>query len=329
MKINHDRWQLISEDSAQSQTSAKQPTLTEGEALDAYSNAIVSVVDTVGPAVIGVASLESRGSGSGFVITPDGYALTNSHVVGGRTKLIATTRDGDRIDARLIGDDPSTDIALIRLMSRDLPHTQLGDSEGLRAGQLVVAIGNPLGFQSTVSAGVVSATGRAMRSEQGRLIENIIQHTAPLNPGNSGGPLLDWKKRVVGINTAIIPMAQGIGFSVPSNTAKWVIGELMAHGAVRRPYLGIAAAVAPIPRRLAHELDILNEYGVGVANLEGDGPAARAGVRPGDIIVSVNGRIVSTVDDIHKLLSKPTNDKSVSVSILRDDRIVELTVQLN
>jgi S1-C subfamily serine protease len=318
--------QLISDD--HSTTDSNHPVESETAILDAYSHAVVSVVDEVGPAVIGVAG-EGRGSGSGFIITPDGYALTNSHVVHGRTRLFATTRDGDRIDARLIGDDPATDLALIRLASRDLPHTHLGDSTSLRAGQLVIAIGNPFGFQSTVSAGVVSATGRGMRSEQGRLIENIIQHTAPLNPGNSGGPLVDWKKRVVGINTAIIAMAQGIGFSVPANTAKWVIGELMTHGAVRRAHLGIAAAIAPIPRRLSRELDILNEQGVGVAHLEADGPAARAGIRVGDIIVAVNDRLVASVDDIHKLLSKPLNEKAISVSVLRDGRVIELQVSLS
>ena len=328
MKWTERTIQRVSDFPSGNADSSASSTSGEKDALDAYSHAVVSVVDDVGPAVIGVAG-EGRGSGSGFIITPDGYALTNSHVVHGRTRLFATTRDGDRIDARLIGDDPATDLALIRLVSRDLPHTQLGDSDSLRAGQLVIAIGNPFGFQSTVSAGVVSATGRAMRSEQGRLIENIIQHTAPLNPGNSGGPLADWKNRIVGINTAIIPMAQGIGFSVPSNTAKWVIGELMAHGAVRRPYLGIAATVVPVPRRLTRELDILNEQGVGVASLEADGPAARAGIRTGDVIVSVNGRLVSSVDDIHKLLSKPLTEKTVGISILRDDRLLEMTVELS
>src|SRR5438445_8840049 len=186
--------------------------------LDAYSEAVIGVVGRVGPAVISVAphpADQQPGQGSGFIITPDGFALTNSHGARGRGRLRATTEEGDALDARLIGDDPSTDLALIRLAARDLPHSELGDSDALRVGQLVIAMGNPFGFRSTVSTGVVSAVGRAMRSEQGRLIENVVQHTAPLNPGNSGGPLVDSRSRVVGINTAIIAWAQGLGFAVP------------------------------------------------------------------------------------------------------------------
>ena len=191
------------------------------------------------------------GAGSGFLLTPDGYALTNSHVVHGRPNVQATTEDGDTLSAELIGEDPATDLALLRLAARDLPFAELGDSQTLQVGQLVIAMGNPLGFQSTVSTGVVSAVGRAMRGQEGRLIENIVQHTAPLNPGNSGGPLVDSHGRVVGINTAVIAMAQGLGFAVPSATARWVVGELISHGRVRRLALGISATVVPLPRRLA------------------------------------------------------------------------------
>src|SRR5439155_787748 len=197
----------------------------DAELLDAYSQAVIGVVGRVGPAVISVAphpTDRQSGQGSGFLITPDGFALTNSHVARGRPRLRATTEEGDALDARLIGDDPSTDLALIRLAARDLPHAELGDSDTLQVGQLVIAMGNPFGFRSTVSTGVVSATGRAMRSEEGRLIENIVQHTAPLNPGNSGGPLVDSRGRVVGINTAIIATAQGLGFAIPASTARWV-----------------------------------------------------------------------------------------------------------
>ena len=211
--------------------SAVAPSVEDSNLLDAYSQAVVNVVETVGRATIGVMPPRNQregGQGSGFIITPDGYALTNSHVVGGRSKLTATTHEGDRIDAETIGDDPSTDLALIRLSARDLPICTLGDSAALRVGQLAIAIGNPLGFDSTVSTGVVSALGRSMRSQHGRLIESVIQHTAPLNPGNSGGPLVDSRGRVVGVNTAVIFMAQGIGFAVPANTARWVIGELIA-----------------------------------------------------------------------------------------------------
>ncbi|MCG8586119.1 MAG: trypsin-like peptidase domain-containing protein, partial [Pirellulales bacterium] len=202
------------------------------------------------------------GSGSGFLITPDGYALTNSHVIHGRDSVSARTTDGDRIEAELIGDDPATDLALVRLAARELPAADLGDSETLRVGQLVIAMGDPLGLHSTVSAGVVGAVRRSMRGQEGRLIDNIVQHSAPLNPGNSGGPLVDTHGRVVGINTAIVAMAQGLGFAVPANSAKWVIGELMSHGRVRRPYLGISAAVVPIPRYVMRELDLFNDRAI-------------------------------------------------------------------
>ena len=275
--------------------------------LDAYSQAVVRVVETVGRATIGVMPPRNQhqgGQGSGFVITPDGYALTNSHVVAGRDKLTATTQDGDRLDAEVVGDDPATDLALLRLAARDLPLCTLGDSAALRVGQLVIAIGNPLGFDSTVSTGVVSALGRSMRSQHGRLIESVIQHTAPLNPGNSGGPLVDSRGRVVGVNTAVVYMAQGLGFAVPGNTARWVIGELITHGKVRRPFLGISAGVAPIERRLVREFDLLSDRAVEVAALEPKGPAERAGLQTGDLIVSVNDRLVTSVDDLHQVLSR-------------------------
>src|SRR6476659_1672478 len=205
----------------------------DAQLLDAYSKAVVGVVERVGPAVVTVSGrgkADSGGVGSGFLITPDGFALTNSHVVDGRSRLRATTDDGDSLDADLIGDDPATDLALIRLAAKDLPHSELGDSDALQVGQLVIAVGNPFGFRSTVSTGVVSALGRAMRNSEGRLIENIVQHTATLNPGNSGGPLVDSHGRVVGVNTAIIAFAQGLGFAVPSSTARWVISEILTHG---------------------------------------------------------------------------------------------------
>ncbi len=231
--------------------SALQPAARDADLLDAYSQAVIRVVGQVGPAVITVSGRGGRedgGMGSGFIIAPDGFAVTNSHVVSGRHRLKATTEDGDELDAELIGDDPATDLALIRLAARDLPHTELGDSDALQVGQLVIAVGNPFGFRSTVSTGVVSAVGRSMRSQEGRLIENIIQHTAPLNPGNSGGPLVDSRGRVVGVNTAIIAWAQGLGFAVPGNTARWVAGDLLGHGRVRRMSLGIRVMAADIPR---------------------------------------------------------------------------------
>lgn len=306
-------------------------TPADADLLDAYSQAVIGVAKRVGPAVIAVSGRTSRdgeGVGSGFLIAPDGFALTNSHVVHGRTRLRATTEDGDSLDADLIGDDPATDLALIRLAARELPHTVLGDSETLQVGQLVIAVGNPFGFRSTVSTGVVSALGRAMRSQEGRLIESIVQHTAPLNPGNSGGPLVDSRGGVVGVNTAIVAMAQGLGFAVPSNTARWVVSELLAHGRVRRRTLGIRATVALIPRWLARELDLLSEQTLEVVDVLPDSPAAEAGIRPGDWIVAAAGRIISSTDDLHRVLTALPGAAEVPIEVIRNERRVELTVVL-
>jgi S1-C subfamily serine protease len=305
------------------------PMPADADLLDAYSQAVIGVVEKVGPAVISITGRRgdpAGGMGSGFLITPDGFALTNSHVVRGRSRLGAMTRDGDSLAADLIGDDPATDTALVRVSARDLPHAELGDSEALRVGQLVIAIGNPLGFQSTISTGIVSALGRAMRSEEGRLIDDIIQHTAPLNPGNSGGPLVDSRGRVVGINTAIIPMAQGLGFSVPGNTARWVLGELIAHGRVRRLSLALTAATVPLPRRLARELDLLNDRAVRVIATTPGGPAERAGLQGGDLIVAANGRIVASVDDLHRVLARLPLDHTVTLGIVREEQLFDLAV---
>lgn len=301
---------------------------SDADLLDAYSQAVINVVRKVGPAVISVTAGRERqgGMGSGFLIAPDGYAVTNSHVVAGRDKLMATTEDGDHLDAVLVGDDPATDLAVVRLAARDLPAAELGDSEALQVGQLVIAMGNPLGFQSTVSTGVVSALGRAMRGREGRLIESVIQHTAPLNPGNSGGPLVDSRGRVVGINTAIVAMAQGLGFAVPGNTARWVLGELIAHGRVRRLSLGIGVNQAAIPRRTVRELDLLAERAVEIVSLVPGGPAAEAGARSGDLIVALNGRVVTTVDDLHRLLSGRPLDQPLVLSVVRGERQIELAV---
>jgi S1-C subfamily serine protease len=297
--------------------------------LDAYSQAVIGVVRRVGPAVIsisGQAEVRSGGQGSGFIITPDGFALTNSHVVHGLHRLRAVTEEGDALDVRLIGDDPSTDLALIRLAARDLPHAELGDSDVLQVGQLVIAMGNPFGFRSTVSTGVVSAMGRAMRSAEGRLIENIVQHTAPLNPGNSGGPLVDSRGRVVGINTAIIALAQGLGFAIPATTAGWVVGELLAHGRVRRLSLGISVALVPIPRRLARELDLLTDQAVEVAQVVSGGAAAQAGLHSGDWIISAGGRIVTGIDDLHRVLAGLKSEREIGLQIVRDERLLEVAL---
>jgi S1-C subfamily serine protease len=299
------------------------------ELLDAYSRAVISVVDGLGPAVICVEGPRGDargGQGSGVLLTPDGYALTNSHVANARQMLTAVTEDGDRLDAELVGDDPHSDLALVRLAARDLPFAELGDSDALRVGQLVIAMGNPLGFRSTVSTGVVSATGRAMRGVGGRLIENIVQHTAPLNPGNSGGPLVDTRGRVVGVNTAIIAMAQGLGFAVPANTARWVVGELLAHGEVRRRWLGIAGTTAALPRALVRELDLVADEAVEIREVATGSPAARAGLQPGDVIIAAAGRVTTNVDELTRVIGLVPAGEPLALEVLRAERIVEITV---
>ena len=317
-------------DAAQGNSGRRQRSSSDSELLDAYSRAVIDVVENVSPAVIGVESRrQSRGgSGSGFVITPDGYALTNSHVVHGGERLVAVTNDGDQIDTELVGDDPATDLALLRLAARDLPAAELGDSEGLRVGQLVIAMGDPLGFHSTVSTGVVSALGRSMRGQEGRLIDNIVQHSAPLNPGNSGGPLVDSHNRVVGINTAIIHLAQGLGFAIPSNTARWVVSEFIAHGRVRRPFLGITATVSYFPRHLVRELDLLSDRGIEVVALAQGGPAAASDLRAGDIIVAVDGRVATSVDDLHRLLIDLQHQEVLTLTVVRGTSCVETEVRI-
>jgi S1-C subfamily serine protease len=303
---------------------------TDSDLLDAYSRAVIGVVQKIGPAVISVIGPlgEQRGGvGSGFVLAPDGYALTNSHVVDGRKKLRAITPEGDTLDADVVGDDRATDLALLRLAARDLPFAELGDSESLRVGQLVIAMGNPLGFNSTVSTGVVSALGRAMRGREGRLIENIIQHTAPLNPGNSGGPLLDSRGRVMGINTAIIAMAQGLGFAVPAKIANWVVSELIAHGRVRRLSLGIIATAAAVPRRVMREHDLLSDQAVEVIEVAPRGPAEAAGLRSGDLVIAVNGRIITGMDDLHQILAALPLSQQLLVTVLRGERVIEMPIE--
>jgi len=328
-------WQFAASDS--SSADRPLPARPEGDAaaagdlelLDAYSRAVIGVVEGLGPTVLcieGPRGDTRGGSGSGVLLTPDGYALTNSHVVSGRTKLTAVTEEGDRLDAELVGDDQLADLALVRLAARDLPFAELGDSDSLRVGQLVIAMGNPLGFRSTVSTGVVSATGRAMRGVGGRLIENIVQHTAPLNPGNSGGPLVDTRGRVVGVNTAIIAMAQGLGFAVPSNTAHWVVGELLAHGEVRRRWLGIAGTTVGLPRTLVRELDLLADEAIEVLNVDPNGPAARAGLQAGDVIVAAAGRVTMTVDDLTRIVSIAPKGEPLELSIVRGERLRELMI---
>ncbi|MFT3880294.1 MAG: trypsin-like peptidase domain-containing protein [Gemmatales bacterium] len=314
-------------DDADQNLQTKRPVPRDADLLDAYSQAVVQVVRQVGPAVLTISGEGKQGVGSGFVITPDGFALTNSHVVQGQDRLKVTTEDGDNLSAELIGDDPSTDLALIRVAAKDLPHTELGDSEVLQAGQLVIAVGNPFGFRSTVSTGVVSALGRAMRSREGRLIENIVQHTAPLNPGNSGGPLVDSRGRVIGVNTAIIAYAQGLGFAVPGNTARWVVSELLAHRHVRRLALGIRVAGVDVPRWLARDLDLLSDYALEVVEVMPNGAASVSGLEAGDMIVGAAGRVITGMDDLHRILASLPQGKSVTIEVVREQQLREVIVE--
>ncbi|MCZ6450304.1 MAG: trypsin-like peptidase domain-containing protein, partial [Deltaproteobacteria bacterium] len=263
--------------------------------------------------------MRGEGAGSGVIIAPDGFVLTNAHVVDQASEVEVGLTDGRKLVAQIVGCDPATDLAVVRTSASGLPTAVLGSSDSLRVGQLVIAIGNPLGFQSTVSTGVISALGRALRSQTGRLIENVIQTDVPLNPGNSGGPLVDSRGRVIGINTAMIFMAQGISFSVPVSTAKWVVGELVKRGKVRRSTLGIAGQVRPVDRWLQRHLGITADTAVEVVFVEERSPARLAGLRSGDLIVALNGKSIATVDDLHRLLVGFPSGASLSLTILRGD----------
>jgi S1-C subfamily serine protease len=300
--------------------------------LDALSTGIAALVDRAGPAVVRVEAARNGrpagGIGSGVVISPDGLVLTNSHVIHGHHEARLSDTEGRSLEARLIGEDRDTDLALLRVTAaRRLASAVLGDSKELRRGQLVLAIGNPLGFEFTVTSGVVSALGRSLRASNGRLIDDVVQTDAALNPGNSGGPLVSTRGEVVGINTAVIAGAQGICFAVASNTAQFVVGELIRHGRVRRAYIGVSGQTVPVPRRFAQEFGLENRLGVLVAGIEGDSPAAAAKLAPEDIIVRLGGETVAGVDDLVRLLDGTRVDRSVPLSVLRAGQIVELTVR--
>jgi len=312
--------------------------------LDAYSRAVAGAVDIVGPAVVGIEVArtradrsdrqrrqgdEGRAGGSGFVFAPDGLILTNSHVVDGAATIDVTLPDARRFRADLIGDDPETDLAVVKISAPDLSAATLGDSRRLRPGQLVIAVGNPFGLQHTVTAGVVSALGRALRARTGRLMDNIIQTDAALNPGNSGGPLVVHTGEVAGVNTAMIMGGQGLSFAVPINTAKLVIPALLREGRVRRSVIGLGAQDVPILRRVVRYFGLAVESGVMVASLVDGGPAARAGVREGDIIVGFDGQPVSGTDDLHKLLSESKIGQRVPMTVIRgtDRLVLEVTPQ--
>ncbi|HTW93376.1 MAG TPA: trypsin-like peptidase domain-containing protein [Tepidisphaeraceae bacterium] len=298
----------------------------EEEPLDAYSRAVMRAVEAVGPSVVNIEirGAKGGGSGSGFIFTPDGFVLTNSHVVHGAKAIEAALSDGRHFTAQVVGDDPDTDLAVVHIDAPTLPHASLGDSAALSVGQLVVAIGNPLGFQYTVTAGVVSATARAFRSSAGRLIDNIIQTDAALNPGNSGGPLADSRGRVVGVNTAVILPAQGLCFAIPSNTAAFVAGQLINYGRVRRSYIGLAGQDVPLHRRIVRFHNLEADSGVLVAGVEPNSPAADGGVQQGDILLRFDGKTVARVDDLHRLLTEERVGKTYSITVLRNLELVDL-----
>jgi S1-C subfamily serine protease len=302
--------------------------------LDAYSRAVVSVVDEIGPAVVSVEATRSpdrragHAAGSGHFFTPDGYILTNSHVVHGARSLRVALPDRSRFDATLVGEDQATDLAVLKAPASGLPFVRLGSARALRVGQLVVAIGNPFGFQSTVSAGVVSALGRSMRSRDGRPIENIVQHTAPLNPGNSGGPLVDFRGILVGVNTAIIAGAQGLSFAVPVDTAEWVITEILANGRVRRATLGIEVRQSPIDRRVARAHGIDAATAVEVVRVQKGGAADRAGLETGDLLVGFQGVPLATTGELYRRIAESGGGRLVYVRFLRAGALRTAAVEL-
>lgn len=305
------------------------PGVEDTELLDVYSQVVTSVVDRVGPAVVHIhvkrqAAARNRrtpgveGSASGVIVAPDGYIVTNSHVVEGAGAVEVSLADGTVYPAQVVGQDPATDLALVRVPASGLPIACLGDSDKLKVGQVAIAIGNPLGFQSTVTAGVISALDRSLRSRTGRLIENIIQTDAALNPGNSGGPLVDSRGLVVGINTAIIQFAQGICFAIPVNTVRWVVGLLIREGKVSRGFIGISGQTVPLPVRLTRYFQLKQNTAVQVIDVIPDSPAFRAGLKEGDTILSIDGKPVAGVDDIHRLLSKEAIGKRLEMGLLRE-----------
>jgi S1-C subfamily serine protease len=301
------------------------------EVLDAYSRAVVSAVQRVSPAVIHIQVKQqaggrvAEGTGSGFLFTPDGFILTNSHVVHGASEISVTTEAGDRYPAELVGDDPDTDLAVLR-GDRAAASIPLGSSRRLTVGQLVIAIGNPLGFQHTVTAGVVSALGRTMRSRSGRLIDGVIQTDAALNPGNSGGPLVDSQGQVIGVNTATIMGAQGICFAIGADTAEFVASRLIRDGRVKRSYIGVMGQGVPLHRRIVRYYDLPVQSGMLLLEVVADSPAQRAGLRERDVIIRFAGHSVSSVDDLHRLLTDEQNGKATEVELVRGTQLLKVSI---
>jgi len=305
------------------------PQAIEAEAMDAYSRVVTTVAEAVSPAVVRIQVATDRGrggSGSGFIFTPDGFILTNSHVVHGAKKITVWTPDSGNFSAQLVGEDPDTDLALLRIDAPVLHNVKLGDSRKIRVGQLVVAIGNPYGFQYTVTAGVVSALGRSLRSQSGRLIEDVIQTDAALNPGNSGGPLVNSAGEVIGVNTATILPAQGLCFAISINTAQFIASKLIRYGQVRRSYIGVQAQTAPLNRTIARHYELKTVTGALVLASEPGSPAQKAGLQEGDVIVSLDGEPVEGVDVLHRLLDEQRIGKASAMIVLRGSKRIELKI---
>ena len=300
------------------------PQPDDATLLDAYSSAVIHAVETVGPAVVKIET--ARGGGSGVLFTPDGLILTNSHVVEGAGPVTVVMTDGRSMRADPIGQDADTDLAVIRIDGSPLPWATLGDSRAVRVGQVAIAIGNPYGFHHSVTAGVVSALGRSLRARSGRLMDDIIQTDAALNPGNSGGPLVTTRGEVIGVNTATILPAQGLCFAIASNTARFVAARLIRDGRIRRSYIGLAGQTVPIPRSVARENQLAVTSGVFVVSVEPNSPAADAGIRDGDVVLAFAGAAVTGVDDLHRQLTEDRIRVPTMVTILRAARRRQITV---
>jgi S1-C subfamily serine protease len=300
------------------------PQSEDGALLDAYSSAVIHAVETVGPAVVKIEG--ARGGGSGVLFTPDGLILTNSHVVEKSGTLNVVMTDGRSLRGDPIGQDGDTDLAVIRVDGSAMPFATLGDSRSVRVGQIAIAIGNPYGFHHSVTAGVVSALGRSLRARSGRLMDDIIQTDAALNPGNSGGPLVTTRGEVIGVNTATIPTAQGLCFAIASNTARFVAARLIRDGRIRRSYIGVAGQTVPIPRAVARENQLAVTSGVFVVSIEPGSPAVRAGLKDGDVVIAFAGTPVTGIDDLHRLLTDERIGESTSVTILRAARRKQIAV---
>jgi S1-C subfamily serine protease len=309
----------------------------DDELIDAYSRTVTRVAQQVGPATAKIEVQRSRGaprrsqapqggSGSGFVFTPDGFVITNSHVVHGSERILVTLPGAEPQHARLVGDDPHTDLAVLSISGHELPYVDFGESKRLQVGSIAIAIGNPYGFGWTVTAGVVSALGRSLRTESGRLIDDVVQTDAALNPGNSGGPLVGSDCRVIGVKTAIFLRSQGICFAIAADTAQWIALRLLREGHVRRGYLGVAAQTAPIPTRLVRHHGLPDATGAFVTSVEHGAPAARAGLADGDIIVALGGRTIAGVYDLHRTLSETPHSHPTEIKLLRGTRLLDLTV---